>query len=73
MYSPVFTGGEFAILTLNVYEPELSDQIKAIAEKEIESWALKYKTPLMLMISNMTDEKWHTKDKAGHDFLLGYA
>lgn len=73
VYSPVFTGGEFAILKLNVYESELSDQIKAIAEKELEYWALKYKTPIMLMISNVTDEKWHTKDKVGHNFLLGYA
>lgn len=73
VYSPVFTGREFAILNLNVYESKLSDQIKFIAENELEYWALKYKTPMMLMISNMTDEKWQTKDKLGHNFLLGYA
>lgn len=72
-YSPVFTGHEFAMLNVCIYEAELLDHIKDIAEKELEYWAFKYRTPIMLMISNKTDEHWCTKDKIGHDFLLGYA
>ncbi|UJJ31086.1 hypothetical protein [Halopseudomonas maritima] len=70
-YNPVFTGGEFAMLTLHIYEP--LENIKEIAESELEHWALRYATPIMLMIDNKTNEKWRTKDKVGHNFLLGYA
>lgn len=72
-YRPVFPGQEFAIIKLNIYESQLSDDIKSIAEAELEYWALKYHTPIMLMISNKTDEQWQTKDKIGHSYLLGYA
>lgn len=71
-YNPVFTGQEFAILTVNIYDTKLSDNIKNIAESELEYWALKYPAPIMLMIDNKTDEEWRTKDKIGHSFLLGY-
>ncbi|SDG24566.1 hypothetical protein SAMN05216571_10748 [Onishia taeanensis] len=71
-YSPVFTGHEFAILKLNVYDSKVADDIKNIAESELAYWALKYHTPIMLMVSNMTDENWNTKDKIGHNYLLGY-
>jgi hypothetical protein len=72
VYSPVFTGQEFAILNVNIYDSKLTDNIQKIAELELKYWALKYPTPIMLMISNKTDEEWRTKDKLGHDFLLGY-
>jgi hypothetical protein len=71
-YNPVFTGQEFAILEVNIYDKKLSDNIKNIAESELEYWALKYPVPIMLMIDNKTDEEWRTKDKIGHGFLLGY-
>jgi hypothetical protein len=71
-YNPVFTGQEFAILSVNIYDSKLSGNIKNIAESELEYWALKYPVPIMLMIDNKTDEEWRTKDKIGHNFLLGY-
>jgi hypothetical protein len=71
-YSPVFTDGEFAIVKVNIYDVNLLDNIKNIAELELKYWALKYPTPIMLMIGNKTDEEWQTKDKIGHNFLLGY-
>jgi hypothetical protein len=71
-YNPVFTGQEFAILSINIYDTKLSGNIKNIAESELEYWALKYPAPIMLMIDNKTDEEWRTKDKIGHSFLLGY-
>ncbi|PKG79874.1 hypothetical protein CXF80_17035 [Shewanella sp. Actino-trap-3] len=71
-YNPVFTGQEFAILSVNIYDTKLSGNIKNIAESELEYWALKYPAPIMLMIDNKTDEEWRTKDKIGHSFLLGY-
>ncbi len=71
-YTPVFTGQEFAILKVNIYDKKLSGNIKNIAESELEYWALKYLAPIMLMIDNKTDEEWRTKDKIGHSFLLGY-
>ena len=71
-YSPVFTDQEFAILRVNIYDAKLSDNIKNIAESELKYWALKYPTPIMLMIDNKTDEEWRTKDIIGHRFLLGY-
>lgn len=72
VYSPVFTGQEFAILKLNIYDPKLSNDIKNISESELKYWALKYPTPIMLMISNKTDDQWRTKDLIGHNFLLGH-
>jgi hypothetical protein len=72
-YSPVFTGAEFAILRIHVYELALSSSIKSIAENELKVWALRYATPLMVMVSNKTQEEWGTKDIVGHSYLLGYA
>jgi len=72
VYSPVFTDQEFAILKVNIYNSKLTDSIKSIAESELKYWVSKYPTPIMLMISNKTDEEWCTKDKLGHNFLLGY-
>jgi hypothetical protein len=71
-YNPVFTGQEFATLSINIYDTKLSGNIKNIAESELEYWVLKYPAPIMLMIDNKTDEEWRTKDKIGHSFLLGY-
>jgi hypothetical protein len=72
VYSPVFTDQEFAVLIVNIYDTRLSGNIKSIAELELKYWALKYPTPIMLMVSNKTDEEWSIKDKLGHDYLLGY-
>ncbi|MFB9867080.1 hypothetical protein [Vreelandella sulfidaeris] len=71
-YSPVFTDQEFAIVKVYIYDSNLSSKIKNIAESELKYWALKYPTPIMLMIDNKTDEEWRTKDKLGHNFLLGH-
>ncbi len=73
IYSPVFTGQDFAMLKIHIYEQELVSEIKRIAEHELSIWATRYATPVMVIVKNFTQTDWRTKDIVGHNFLLGYA
>ncbi|MEI6893551.1 MAG: hypothetical protein V5789_02750 [Colwellia sp.] len=73
-YSPVFTDAEFAILKIYIYEPSLLNNVKNIAELELGSWAVRYATPIMVMVDNkVPGSNLRTKDLIGHNYLLGYA
>jgi len=74
VYSPVFTGAEFAILKIHIYESSLLSNVKNIAELELSSWAVRYATPIMVMVDNkVPGSNLRTKELVGNNFLLGYA
>jgi len=71
-YKPVFTGQEFAILIVNIYEKSLFEEAKEICESELNIWIERFPTPLMVMVKNMTDSDFSIKNVIGENYLLGY-
>ncbi|MCG3844838.1 hypothetical protein [Photobacterium damselae] len=53
VYSPVFTGQDFAMLKIHIYEQELVSEIKRIAEHELGIWAKRYAAPVMVVVKTL--------------------